>query len=71
MTPHCIFQTKFAEIGAGVSFGPNAQRALRMMGAGEALDLVAGPADDYPDVWFDFVVGEAGEQSGDMICKVS
>ncbi|ORY88156.1 hypothetical protein BCR35DRAFT_277208 [Leucosporidium creatinivorum] len=62
--------TKFAEIGAGVSFGPNAQRALRMMGAGDALDLVAGPADDYPDVWFDFVVGEAGEQSGDMICKV-
>lgn len=41
------------------------------MGAGDALDLVAGPADDYPDVWFDFVVGEAGEQSGDMICKVS
>lgn len=54
-----------------MSFGPNAQRALRMMGAGDALDAAAGTGDDNPDVWFDFVVGAAGPQSREMICEVS
>lgn len=30
-------QHEFAEIGAGVSFGPNAQRALSMLGLAEVL----------------------------------
>ncbi|KAK4055930.1 hypothetical protein OIO90_002923 [Microbotryomycetes sp. JL221] len=60
----------FAEIGAGVSFGPNAQRALRMMGAGDALDAVAGPPGDDADLWFHFVVAEAGKDSGKDIMEV-
>ncbi|KAM0787333.1 hypothetical protein ACM66B_003422 [Microbotryomycetes sp. NB124-2] len=60
----------FAEIGAGVSFGPNAQRALRMMGAGDALDATAGPPGDDADLWFHFVVAEAGPDSGKSIMEV-
>ncbi|SGZ31121.1 BQ5605_C047g12310 [Microbotryum silenes-dioicae] len=48
----------FAEIGAGVALGPNAQTSLRLIGCGEALERVAGKqgqSDD--DLWFDFLVG--------------
>ncbi|BGP20098.1 hypothetical protein JCM10213v2_008233 [Rhodosporidiobolus nylandii] len=47
---------RFGEVGAGVAFGPNAQRALRLIGVGEALDAVAGPAGEDADLWFDFRV---------------
>ncbi|GAA5881245.1 hypothetical protein JCM1840_000638 [Sporobolomyces johnsonii] len=55
---------KFAEIGAGVAFGPNAQRALRLIGVGDALDSVAGPPGDDPDTWFEFRVGDQGANAG-------
>ncbi|SCV73280.1 BQ2448_7206 [Microbotryum intermedium] len=48
----------FAEIGAGVALGPNAQTSLRLIGCGEALERVAGKqgqTDD--DLWFDFLIG--------------
>ncbi|SDA02785.1 BZ3500_MvSof-1268-A1-R1_Chr11-1g03156 [Microbotryum saponariae] len=48
----------FAEIGAGVALGPNAQTSLRLIGCGEALERIAGKqgqSDD--DLWFDFLVG--------------
>ncbi|KDE03853.1 hypothetical protein MVLG_05675 [Microbotryum lychnidis-dioicae p1A1 Lamole] len=56
----------FAEIGAGVALGPNAQTSLRLIGCGEALERVAGKqgqSDD--DLWFDFLVGAKNHaQSG-------
>ncbi|GAA5981584.1 hypothetical protein JCM11641_004105 [Rhodosporidiobolus odoratus] len=62
---------QFAEIGAGVAFGPNAQRALRMMGVGDTLDAVAGPAGDDANLWFDFKVGDEGENSGKHFATVT
>ncbi|KAL8279600.1 hypothetical protein RQP46_007913 [Phenoliferia psychrophenolica] len=50
---------KFGEIGAGVAFGPNAQRALKLMGAESALIEAAGVDKDDETVWFDFQVSEA------------
>ncbi|GAA5844102.1 hypothetical protein JCM3766R1_004522 [Sporobolomyces carnicolor] len=61
---------QFGEIGAGVSFGPNAQRALRMVGCGSALDNVAGPVtSDGGDTWFEFRGGEE-KSRGDRFAKV-
>ncbi|KAM0746314.1 FAD/NAD(P)-binding domain-containing protein [Meredithblackwellia eburnea MCA 4105] len=60
----------FGEIGAGVSFGPNAQRALRLMGAGEALDAASGHDPD-PVTWFDFMIGQGDhEKAGEYVCTV-
>ncbi|GAA5943555.1 FAD-dependent oxidoreductase [Sporobolomyces koalae] len=53
---------KFAEIGAGVAFGPNAQKALRLIGCGNALDRVAGPSGSDSSLWFKFRVGEASSE---------
>ncbi|KAL8279801.1 hypothetical protein RQP46_007896 [Phenoliferia psychrophenolica] len=59
----------FGEIGAGVSLGPNAQRALKLMGAGEALDRAAGEDLDDPGSWFDFHIAEASHaKAGEFIC---
>lgn len=64
--------SRFGEIGAGVSFGPNAQRALRLMGAGAALDKAAGTDNDDPETWFDFHIADAAHaHSGEYICTVS
>ncbi|KAI5476416.1 salicylate hydroxylase [Pseudohyphozyma bogoriensis] len=61
---------KFGEIGAGVSFGPNAIKALRLLGAGNALDKVGG-GDEDPYTWFDFFVGDVDHpKSGEYICSV-
>lgn len=49
----------FGEIGAGVSFGPNAVRAIAGLGMGEAYAELADrtPA-PYGDVWFEWRRGE-------------
>ncbi|GAA6041823.1 hypothetical protein JCM8097_007182 [Rhodosporidiobolus ruineniae] len=62
---------KFAEIGAGVAFGPNAQRALRLMGLGDALDATAGPPGDDANLWFGYRVGDAGPNSGKHFATVT
>ncbi|GAA5863612.1 hypothetical protein JCM8547_003666 [Rhodosporidiobolus lusitaniae] len=61
---------KFAEIGAGVSLGPNAQTSLRLMGLGDVLESVAAPSDD-PNLWFDFRVGDDGQDTGKQFAKVT
>ncbi|KAL7005991.1 hypothetical protein EMMF5_004532 [Cystobasidiomycetes sp. EMM_F5] len=49
---------KFAEIGAGVSLGPNSQRALAEVGLGHALtSLNQCPAETY-NLWFQFRFAE-------------
>ncbi|GAA6008294.1 hypothetical protein JCM10207_000076 [Rhodosporidiobolus poonsookiae] len=62
---------KFAEIGAGVAFGPNAQRALRLIGVGGALDAVAGPPGDDANLWFEYRVGDSGENSGKHFATIT
>ena len=48
----------FSEIGAGVSFGPNAVRAIELLGLGEAYRRVAdGSPAPYEDVWFEWRLG--------------
>ncbi|CED82602.1 E [Phaffia rhodozyma] len=66
---------EFKEIGAGVSFGPNAQRALHMIGLGNELDSISGGdpgGSESDDVWFDVYVGEKQtvKSEREMICKV-
>ncbi|GAA6017097.1 hypothetical protein JCM11491_003256 [Sporobolomyces phaffii] len=63
--------SKFGEVGAGVAFGPNAQRALRLIGCGEALNAVAGPPGDDADLWFEFKVGDAGKDQGRHFATVT
>ncbi|GAA5821033.1 hypothetical protein JCM11251_001931 [Rhodosporidiobolus azoricus] len=62
---------KFAEIGAGVAFGPNAQRALRLIGVGDALDATAGPPGKDANLWFEYRVGQAGEKSGKHFATIT
>ncbi|GAA5998820.1 FAD-dependent oxidoreductase [Rhodotorula paludigena] len=62
--------SKFGEIGAGVSIGPNSQRALRRMGLGDELDKVAAPPGSDPDRWFEYRVGQAGENEGKTFANV-
>ena len=51
--------------------GPNAQRALRSIGAGEALEAAAGKDNDEPNRWFDFHIGDASHaHAGEFICSV-
>ncbi|GAA5847343.1 hypothetical protein JCM9279_000247 [Rhodotorula babjevae] len=64
---------RFAEIGAGVSLGPNAQRVLRLLGLGAELNAVAGEtAHGLGDgeLWFQFRVGEKGEDEGKVVAHV-
>ncbi|KFF49587.1 salicylate hydroxylase [Gammaproteobacteria bacterium MFB021] len=45
----------FSEIGAGVSFGPNAVRAIEQLKLGEAYSRVAdGSPAPFEDVWFEW-----------------
>ena len=46
---------QFSEIGAGVSFGPNAVRAIQLLGLEEAYQRIAdaSPA-PFEDVWFEW-----------------
>ncbi|KAI5477998.1 salicylate hydroxylase [Pseudohyphozyma bogoriensis] len=61
---------KFGEIGAGVSFGPNSIKALRLLGAGECLERFL-EGDEDPNTWFDFFVGDVDHpKSGEFICSV-
>ncbi len=47
--------SKFSEIGAGVSFGPNAVAAIRHLGLDTAYQSVAdGSPAPYEDVWFEW-----------------
>lgn len=60
----------FAEIGAGVSFGPNAVRAMSLIDPDikKGYDKIA-TSNAWPDkkkLWFDFNLGQKGEMWGDM-----
>ncbi|GAA5936503.1 hypothetical protein JCM3775_000838 [Rhodotorula graminis] len=64
---------RFAEIGAGVSLGPNAQRVLRVIGLGPELDAVAGEtagALSDGELWFQFRVGQRAEDEGKVFAHV-
>ncbi|KAK2028573.1 mannitol 1-phosphate dehydrogenase [Colletotrichum zoysiae] len=56
---------KFGEIGAGVSFGPNALRAMSLISphVRQAFENQAthNQSEDYQNVWFDFRYGETCE----------
>lgn len=71
---------KFGEIGAGVSFGPNATRAMRLISphVHEAFEArgTHNQSEDKKDVWFDFRYGEdcggvrnVGEKITTLHCK--
>jgi salicylate hydroxylase len=72
--------SKFGEIGAGVSFGPNATRAMRLISphVHEAFEARAthNQSQEKKDVWFDFRYGEdcggkqdVGEKITTLHCK--
>ena len=63
--------SKFGEIGAGVSLGPNAQRVLRALGLGDELAAVAAPPGKDGDLWFEYRVGQKGEREGEAFAHVS
>jgi salicylate hydroxylase len=59
----------FAEIGAGVSFGPNAMRAMFLLDPDikTGYDKIATPNPDTPEIWFNYTLGmkkEGWEKSG-------
>ncbi|CAD6572897.1 MAG: hypothetical protein ASARMPREDX12_005534 [Alectoria sarmentosa] len=62
----------FGEIGAGVAFGVNTQRALKLIGphAWDAFEKHATPNkwESHADTFADHVVGY-GEHEGEMICS--
>ncbi|BGP51778.1 hypothetical protein JCM10450v2_007734 [Rhodotorula kratochvilovae] len=62
--------SKFGEIGAGVSLGPNAQRVLRALGLGDELAAVAAPPGKDGDLWFEYRVGQKGEREGEAFAHV-
>ncbi|KAF2171550.1 hypothetical protein M409DRAFT_35798 [Zasmidium cellare ATCC 36951] len=61
---------KFSEIGAGVAFGPSAQRALRLLGkeTEEAYlrQVTHNQWHEERNVWFEYVYG-MGEREGELI----
>lgn len=62
----------FGEIGAGVAFGLNTQRALKLIGphAWDAFEKHATPNmwESHADVFANHIVGE-GEHEGELICS--
>ncbi|CAD6572401.1 MAG: hypothetical protein ASARMPRED_005321 [Alectoria sarmentosa] len=62
----------FGEIGAGVAFGVNTQRALKLIGphAWDAFEKHATPNkwESHADTFADHIVGH-GEHEGEMICS--
>ncbi|KAE8373503.1 hypothetical protein BDV26DRAFT_285074 [Aspergillus bertholletiae] len=65
---------KFAEVGAGVALGPNAQRALALISPATEqaflLHATASLSPDFQHVWFDFRNGKAGGAGGEVLGKV-
>ncbi|KAK4506308.1 hypothetical protein PRZ48_000038 [Zasmidium cellare] len=61
---------KFSEIGAGVAFGPNAQRALRLLGkeTEEAYlrQVTHNQWHEERNVWFEYIYG-MGPREGELI----
>ncbi|KAF4777158.1 mannitol 1-phosphate dehydrogenase [Colletotrichum scovillei] len=67
---------KFGEIGAGVSFGPNALRAMSLISphVRQAFENQAthNESEDHQDVWFDFRYGQTcndKNKEGDLIYR--
>lgn len=42
-----------------------------MIGCGDALDKVAGPPGDDPNLWFQFRVGDKGENEGKHFATIT
>lgn len=65
---------RFAEVGAGVALGPNAQRALALISPATEqaflLHATASLSPEFQHVWFDFRNGKAGEKDGEILSKV-
>lgn len=51
--------SKFEEIGAGLSFGPNAQEALRLLGLSDALKACSGTT-LRDEIWYGANMSSAG-----------
>ncbi|MBK5001948.1 salicylate 1-monooxygenase [Pseudomonas sp. S31] len=60
----------FGEIGAGVSFGANAVRAIAGLGIGEPYRKIADstPA-PWQDIWFEWRMGEDAQYLGSSVAK--
>ncbi|KAL2005170.1 hypothetical protein VTN00DRAFT_3020 [Thermoascus crustaceus] len=67
----------FAEIGAGVAFGPNATKAMSLIGPDlrAAFDACATNnwSEEKKDVWFDFRLGQVidGRESGEEVISLN
>ncbi|CAD6576317.1 MAG: hypothetical protein CYPHOPRED_005971 [Cyphobasidiales sp. Tagirdzhanova-0007] len=62
---------KFAEIGAGVSLGPNALRALNALGLQKQLDRLNHCPEDTRDLWFEFRFAEASHpKCGEIVTRL-
>lgn len=63
----------FSEIGAGVAFGPNAQRALRLIGESTEEAYLRQATHngwkDHSTTWFEFRMG-MGEKEGQLLVRV-
>ncbi|EXF91058.1 hypothetical protein HK44_029510 (plasmid) [Pseudomonas fluorescens HK44] len=58
----------FGEVGAGVSFGPNAVRAIVGLGLGEAyLQVADRTSEPWEDVWFEWRRGRDASYLGATI----
>lgn len=77
--PHITFtifesRSAFGEIGAGIAFGANGHRAMSLISTSlwEAYKTRASfnGWSDKQDTWFDFRVGEKGENEGKRIIEV-
>ncbi|RSH89896.1 hypothetical protein EHS25_001882 [Saitozyma podzolica] len=67
-----VYETasRFGEIGAGVSLGPNAQVTLELLGVGKEMESIAGWAvGAEKDLWFDIYAGDKAHegQHGGMV----
>lgn len=67
-------RSAFGEIGAGLGFGANSHRAMQLISSeiweGYKTRASFNGWDEKQNVWFDFTVGEKGENEGKRIIEV-
>ncbi|KAF8855513.1 mannitol 1-phosphate dehydrogenase [Acephala macrosclerotiorum] len=72
-----IYETRaaFGEIGAGLAFGANAHNAMRLINPtiweGYKSRASFNGWEEKQNIWFDFTVGERGENEGKRIIEVA
>ncbi|KAK9897455.1 FAD/NAD(P)-binding domain-containing protein [Cystobasidium minutum MCA 4210] len=64
--------SKFAEIGAGVSLGPNSQRALFALGLEEQVRKLGSSPKETHDLWFEWRFAETSHpRCGELITTIT